>query len=45
MTKFDIEFFGLKKQYLVLRDELLDASDRVYRTGQVLDGEYTKEFE
>jgi len=45
MTKFDIEFFGLKKQYLVLRDELLDATDRVYRSGQVLDGVYTREFE
>jgi dTDP-4-amino-4,6-dideoxygalactose transaminase len=45
MTKYDIEFFGLKRQYLDLREELLDASDRVYRTGQVLDGKYTEAFE
>lgn len=40
-----IPFFGIKRQYAQLRDELLDASDRVYRTGQVLDGEQTKAFE
>jgi dTDP-4-amino-4,6-dideoxygalactose transaminase len=40
-----IPFFGLDRQYAQLRDELLDASDRVYRTGKVLDGEYTNFFE
>lgn len=40
-----IPFFGLPRQYQQHRDELLDASDRVYKTGQVLDGEYTKYFE
>jgi dTDP-4-amino-4,6-dideoxygalactose transaminase len=40
-----IPFFGLKRQYSILREELLDASDVVYSTGQVLDGNYTEEFE
>ena len=40
-----IPFFGLKRQYQNLREELLDVSDRVYASGQVLDGMYTKMFE
>jgi dTDP-4-amino-4,6-dideoxygalactose transaminase len=40
-----IHFFGIKRQYQTLRDELLDAVDRVYASGQVLDGHYTEEFE
>jgi dTDP-4-amino-4,6-dideoxygalactose transaminase len=40
-----IPFFGIARQYETLREELLDASDRVYCTGQVLDGDYTKFFE
>lgn len=40
-----IPFFGVKRQYADLRDQLLDATDRVYRSGQVLDGEYTNLFE
>lgn len=40
-----IPFFGVDRQYANLRDEILDASDRVYKTGQVLDGDYTKYFE
>jgi len=40
-----IEFFGVKRQYQNLRDEILDATDAVYLNGQVLDGEYTTRFE
>lgn len=40
-----IPFFGINRQYATLRDELLDASDIVYRTGQVLDGPYVRKFE
>jgi dTDP-4-amino-4,6-dideoxygalactose transaminase len=40
-----IPFFGIKRQYANLRKEILDALDKVYSTGQVLDGHYTKEFE
>ena len=40
-----IPFFGVDRQYKNLREEILDITDRVYSTGQVLDGEYTREFE
>lgn len=40
-----IPFFGLDRQYAKYKDELLDATDRVYRSGQVLDGDYTESFE
>ena len=40
-----IPFFGVKRQYNNLRKEILEATDAVYSTGQVLDGQYTKEFE
>jgi len=40
-----IPFFGVDRQYNNLREEILEISDRVYSTGQVLDGEYTREFE
>jgi dTDP-4-amino-4,6-dideoxygalactose transaminase len=40
-----IPFTGLKRQYANLRNELLSATDRVYASGKVLDGNYTKEFE
>ena len=40
-----IPFFGVARQYKNLREEILDITDRVYATGQVLDGHYTKEFE
>lgn len=40
-----IPFFGIHRQYASLREELLDATDRVYSTGKVLDGHYTKAFE
>lgn len=42
-----IPHFGLKRQYQYkhLRDELLDATDRVLSSGQFLDGKYTRDFE
>jgi dTDP-4-amino-4,6-dideoxygalactose transaminase len=40
-----IPFFGIQRQYATLRDELLNASDEVYKSGQVLDGMRTLMFE
>jgi dTDP-4-amino-4,6-dideoxygalactose transaminase len=40
-----IPFFGVDRQYKNLREEILEATDRVYSTGRVLDGHYTQEFE
>jgi dTDP-4-amino-4,6-dideoxygalactose transaminase len=40
-----IPFFGLKRQYANLREELLQVSDTVYKSGQVLDGPFTESFE
>lgn len=45
MSILKIPFFGLDRQYATIRDEILTASDQVYKAGQVLDGEYTKKFE
>ena len=40
-----IPFFGLKRQYENLKDELLDITDNVLRSGQFIEGFYTKELE
>jgi dTDP-4-amino-4,6-dideoxygalactose transaminase len=40
-----IPFTGLQKQYDQLRSEILDATDRVLRSGQLMSGNYTAEFE
>jgi dTDP-4-amino-4,6-dideoxygalactose transaminase len=40
-----IPFTGLKKQYNTLRTEILDATDEVLRSGQLMSGNYTAEFE
>lgn len=40
-----IPFFGVDRQYANIREELLDVTDIVYSSGQVLDGQYTKTFE
>jgi len=40
-----IPFFGLDRQYDLIREEILDITDQVYRTGQVLDGAHTRKFE
>ena len=45
MNGLKIPFTGLKKQYNTLRTEILDATDEVLRSGQLLGGNYTAEFE
>jgi dTDP-4-amino-4,6-dideoxygalactose transaminase len=40
-----IPFFGVDRQYNNLREEILDATDKVYSSGKTLDGPYTKQFE
>jgi dTDP-4-amino-4,6-dideoxygalactose transaminase len=40
-----IPFFGVDRQYVDLREEILYVTDKVYASGKVLDGEYTKKFE
>lgn len=42
---FKIPFFGLDRQYSTLKDEILDATNEVYKSGNVLDGKYATEFE
>lgn len=41
----EIPFFGLKRQYENHKEEILDAMNSVYASGQVLDGPKTEEFE
>lgn len=45
MTGLKIPFTGLKKQYNNLRSEVLDTIDIVLRSGRLMDGNYTTEFE
>jgi len=45
MTGLSIAFTGLKKQYNNLRTEILDITDEVLRSGQLMNGNYTAEFE
>ena len=45
MPGLKIAFTGLKKQYNNLRTEILDATDEVLRSGQLMAGNYTAEFE
>lgn len=40
-----IPFFGLRKQYHNLRQEILDITDQVLRSGQIMNGNWTVEFE
>ena len=40
-----IPFTGLKKQYNNLRTEILDVTDEVLRSGQLMGANYTAEFE
>jgi dTDP-4-amino-4,6-dideoxygalactose transaminase len=40
-----IPFFGVERQYKELREEIMDAMDEVFLTGQVLDGPNTEAFE
>ena len=45
MNGLQIPFTGLKKQYNNLRQEILDTTDEVLRSGQLMNGNYTAEFE
>jgi dTDP-4-amino-4,6-dideoxygalactose transaminase len=45
MTGLTIPFNGLKKQYNTLRTEILDTTDMVLRSGGLMNGNYTAEFE
>ena len=45
MNGLKIPFTGLKKQYNNLRTEILDVTDEVLRSGQLMSGNYTSEFE
>ena len=45
MNGLKIPFTGLKKQYNTLRSEILDVTDTVLRSGQLMSGNYTAEFE
>jgi len=45
LTGLTIPFNGLKKQYNNLRNEILNVTDEVLRSGQLIDGNYTVEFE
>lgn len=40
-----IKFFGLDRQYQSIKEEILDTTDKVLSSGQVLDGVYTDTFE
>lgn len=40
-----IPFTGLKRQYATLREEILDATDKVLSSGQLMNGAHTLEFE
>ena len=45
MPGYQIAHFGLKRQYKNLKDELLDATDRAMKDGQLIGGHYTRSFE
>lgn len=45
MNGLQIPFTGLKRQYHNLRQEILDATDEVLRSGQLMNGNHTAEFE
>ena len=45
MPGLSIAFTGLKKQYNNLRTEIMDVTDEVLRSGQLMAGNYTAEFE
>ena len=44
-TGLTIPFTGLRKQYNNIRTEILNATDEVLRSGQLMNGNYTAEFE
>jgi dTDP-4-amino-4,6-dideoxygalactose transaminase len=42
---YQIPFTGIQRQYNTLRKEILDATDQVLRSGSVMSGQYTHDFE
>lgn len=44
-TGLTIPFVGLRKQYNAIRDQVLNATDDVLRSGQLMNGNHTAEFE
>ena len=45
MSRYQIPFTGLQRQYNQLRKEILEVTDQVLSSGQLMDGKYTKQFE
>lgn len=45
MTGSTIAHFGLARQYRNLKNELLEATDKVLSSGNLMNGEYTAKFE
>ena len=45
MTIMQIPFTGIQRQYNALREEILDATDRVLTSGRLMDGQNTADFE
>ena len=43
-TGLTIPFTGIRRQYNAIRTEILDVTDEVLRSGQLMDGNYTAEF-
>jgi dTDP-4-amino-4,6-dideoxygalactose transaminase len=45
MAGLKIPFFGLKRQYNTIQKEILDVTDEVLQSGDLMGGNYTLEFE
>lgn len=45
MSGYEIPFVDLPRQYKTIRQEILDAQDKVYSNGRVVDGENVVKFE
>ena len=45
MAHYQIPFTGIQRQYNNLREEILDATDQVLRSGNLMSGEWTAAFE
>ena len=45
MSGFQIAFTGLQRQYNNLREEILDATDQVLASGNLMNGPFTQQFE
>jgi UDP-2-acetamido-2-deoxy-ribo-hexuluronate aminotransferase len=45
MSLYQIPFTGLQRQYKQLKEEILDVTDQVLSSGQLMNGRHTEEFE